>query len=233
MRYLIKCTKEDEIKFISHLDFLRTLQRIIRRTDLKAEYSKGFNPHLALSIAQPLSVGVFSSAEYCDVYFEDEVDENEIKNKLMGVTPRGVKILDVVKALEDKKLPPSMALVEAASHIISIPFEKTLNLEAEFKKLLSSKEWNIIKKSKKGDREVNIKPLIKKISYKIEDNNLILDVLTSCGSKENLSPQLLAEYIQKNLELAEKEKFVKIQRKEIYTYKDDKLISLLEYFKTK
>ena len=60
MRYLIKFTKEENIKFIAHLDLMRTIQRIIRRSGLPVEYSKGFNPHMALSIAQPLSVGVYS-----------------------------------------------------------------------------------------------------------------------------------------------------------------------------
>ncbi|MDZ5035507.1 TIGR03936 family radical SAM-associated protein, partial [Clostridium perfringens] len=67
MRYVIKFTKESSVKFISHLDLMRTIQRVIRRADLPMEYSKGFNPHMALSIAQPLSVGVYSDAEYMDI----------------------------------------------------------------------------------------------------------------------------------------------------------------------
>ena len=46
VRYLIKFSKEKDIKFISHLDLMRTIQRIIRRADLPIEYSKGFNPHM-------------------------------------------------------------------------------------------------------------------------------------------------------------------------------------------
>ena len=51
MRYLIKFTKEANIKFISHLDLMRTIQRIVRRAELPVEYSKGFNPHMSLSLA--------------------------------------------------------------------------------------------------------------------------------------------------------------------------------------
>ena len=46
---------------------MRTLQKIIKRSELPIEYSKGFNPHMAVSIAQPLSVGVHSNGEYMDV----------------------------------------------------------------------------------------------------------------------------------------------------------------------
>lgn len=67
VRYLIKFTKEADIKFVAHLDLMRTIQRIIRRSGLPIEYSKGFNPHMTLSIAQPLSVGVYSEGEYMDI----------------------------------------------------------------------------------------------------------------------------------------------------------------------
>ena len=53
MRYLIKFTKEQNIKFISHLDVLKTIQKNIRRAGLPIEFSQGFNPHMNTSIAQP------------------------------------------------------------------------------------------------------------------------------------------------------------------------------------
>ena len=58
IRYLIKYTKESNIKFIAHLDLMRTAQKIVRRAKLPVKYSKGFNPHMAMSIAQPLAVGM-------------------------------------------------------------------------------------------------------------------------------------------------------------------------------
>ena len=70
VRYLIKFTKESEIKFISHLDLMRTIRRIIVRSHLPIKFSKGFNPHMALSLAQPLSVGVCSEGEYMDMILE-------------------------------------------------------------------------------------------------------------------------------------------------------------------
>ena len=87
MRYLIKFTKEPNIKFISHLDVLRTIQRNIRRADLPIEYSQGFNPHMATSIAQPLSVGVYSSGEYMDMVLTREMNEEEIIKRLNETAP--------------------------------------------------------------------------------------------------------------------------------------------------
>ena len=82
MRYLIKFSKGEGIKFISHLDLMRTIQRIIRRSGVPIEYSKGFNPHMALSLAQPLSVGVFSDGEYIDILLTDMMQVYDIFARL-------------------------------------------------------------------------------------------------------------------------------------------------------
>ena len=43
--------------YISHLDMMRTMQRVFARAGLELKYSEGFNPHPQISIALPLSVG--------------------------------------------------------------------------------------------------------------------------------------------------------------------------------
>ena len=77
-RYVIKFTKGADIKFIGHLDLMRTIQRIIKRSGLPVEYSKGFNPNMALSIAQPLSVGVYSDGEYLDLVLTESLGVGEV-----------------------------------------------------------------------------------------------------------------------------------------------------------
>ena len=85
VRYVIKFTKGENIKFIGHLDLMRTIQRIIKRSGLPVEYSKGFNPHMALSIAQPLSVGVYSDGEYLDLVLTESLGVGEVIEKLNKV----------------------------------------------------------------------------------------------------------------------------------------------------
>lgn len=230
MRYLIKFSKEGNIKFISHLDLMRTIQKIIKRAALPIEYSRGFNPHMTISIAQPLSVGVYSSGEYMDVVLKEEIDENEIKERLNTNLPSGVKILEVrkVKTLSDKKVPQSMAAIEAAKYEIAIKYNDASVLTEELKKLPKLNEWNVIKKGKNGEKEVNIKPLIKEFKYKLEDNILKLQVLLSAGSKENLSPDLFGKFIKENTTGVNEEAFVDIKRKDMYGLKNNKYIPLIE-----
>ena len=229
MRYVIKFTKESSVKFISHLDLMRTIQRVIRRADLPMEYSKGFNPHMALSIAQPLSVGVYSDAEYMDIVLVEELEEKEIVDRLNAKTAAGIKFLTAGKVINkegEKKLPQTMALVDAARFTIKMFCSDSNKVEGNMAKLISEPEWNTIKKSKKGEKEVNLKTMIKEMKYWINDDELILNVLISSGSREHLSPDLVAEYIKSNISEIIEDAFVDIKREEMYVLNNNKYMPI-------
>ena len=71
MRLMVAFEKGPEIRFIGHLDLMRTMQRALRRSGLPLSFSKGFNPHIRLSFAVPLSVGVVGENELMDVPLEE------------------------------------------------------------------------------------------------------------------------------------------------------------------
>lgn len=233
VRYLIKFSKEGNIKFIAHLDFMRTIQRMIKRSGLPAEYSKGFNPHINMSMAQPLAVGVYSSGDYMDAAFEEEIDNEIIKDKLNSSAPMGIRIIEVVKIKEEqnKKVFKSMAAIDAAKYHITIKYDNIQCLDEEIKKLLSSSQWVTVKKSKSGENTVDIKPMVKSFEYEIRDNTLVINTVISCGSRENLSPELLAAFIQENTTGAKVNSFVDIRREEMYAETKKKLVPLYEYAK--
>lgn len=230
MRYLIKYTKESELKFVSHLDLMRTIQRIIRRAKLPIEYSKGFNPHMSLSIAQPLSVGVYSSGEYLDAVFTKEVDENEVLKALNDNTVGGVKFISATKVIkkDEKKVPQAMAIIDGAKYIIK--FKLKDGEIVDFNSLLGLEQWNILKKTKSGEKEVDIKPLVKEMKNCIEDGVLVIETLLSCGSRENLGANLLGDFIKSHIKAIKEDAFVDIQRVEMYALKEGKFIPLNEFF---
>ncbi|MBD7914770.1 DUF2344 domain-containing protein [Clostridium sp. Sa3CUN1] len=232
MRYVIKFTKESEIKFISHLDLMRTLQRVIRRANLPMEYSKGFNPHMAMSIAQPLSVGVYSDAEYMDIVLVEELNEEEIINRLNEKTASGIKFLTAKKVVTkegEKKVPQTMALVDAARFTVKILCEDAKVVEEKMKELENKAEWTTIKKSKKGEKEVNLRTMIKEMKYWINDDELVLNILISSGSREHLSPDLVASYIKSNIDEIVEDAFIDIKREEMYVLKDDKYVPIYKF----
>ena len=230
VRYLIKYTKESEIKFLSHLDLMRTIQRVIRRAKLPIEYSKGFNPHMSISIAQPLSVGVHSIGEYLDAVFTEAVDEKEILKALNENTVGGVKFLSVttVAIKEGQKNQQAMATIDAAKYIIKFKLEEESDLDMD--SLMKLSQWTILKKSKSGEKETDIKPLVKEIKYSIDDEILTIEGLLSCGSRENLSASLLSEFIKAHVNGIKKDAFVDIKRVEMYAFRGKELLTLQEYF---
>lgn len=234
MRYLVKFTKDSSIKFVSHLDLMRTIQRIIRRAELPVKYSQGFNPHMNLSIAQPLSVGVYSSGEYMDIELEEVIPTEEFVNRFNDYAPSGIKAVDAITiefVPNTKKVPQAMAALDAAAYKIKIKYDEVEFLGKEIKTMLSKDIWEILKKSKKGEKITNIKPLVKKFDYEVGENILYINTIIACGSKENLSPELLSDFIKENTSNADMNSFVDVERLECLMEKENKFIPLIQALK--
>ncbi|MGL4655424.1 MAG: TIGR03936 family radical SAM-associated protein [Sarcina sp.] len=232
MRYLIKFTKGENLKFLSHLDLLRTVQKVGGRAGLPVEYSKGFNPHMAFVIAMPLSVGVYSEGDYADLYLHEDVECEEVLRRLNENSLRGIKFLEASRSpviMNIRRLPQAMALIDAATYQMKIRYNDVKNLDADMKKLQEMPEYNTMKKTKRSEKLTDIKPFIKEFSYKIEDNTLVIDMMISCGSRETLSPSLLARFIRDNTTNAMEDAFIDIKRIEMYGLKDDVLVPLYQY----
>lgn len=231
-RLLIKFTKINEAKFISHLDTLRTIHRAIRRAGIPVTYSKGFNPHASISVAAPLSLGLGSVAEYVDIDLDEFVELETIKTKLNEALPSGMRILDAIYIKE--KMPPSMAAVEGAQYRINLKHK--LNKEAienVIKSIMESNEIMRLKKTKSGEKMVDIRPLIKDIaliSYNDEDCDL--ECLLLAGSKGTVSADIISELL-KDSSGEGIYGYPSILREELYSIKDGKWIDLLTYFSRK
>ena len=110
----VALTKDDEIKYVGHLDFGRAIERALRRAKLPVAYSVGFNPHMKLSFGPALSVGVASDAEYVDVELTEPMNAADFGRALSA------------------QLPPGMAFVAARTVLASSSLAAALNL-AEYK----------------------------------------------------------------------------------------------------
>ena len=86
--------KENQASYISHLDLMRTFQRVFPRGGLELRHSQGFHPHPLISIVLPLPVGQSSECELLDFEVDQDVDGTgvaEMLNRTFGarVLPRG------------------------------------------------------------------------------------------------------------------------------------------------
>ncbi len=142
MKVRIKFTKVGALRYVGHLDFMRTFQKIIKRSGVLAVFTRGFSPHMIMSFASPLGVGLESLGEYVDfeMAYRDPYDLTKIElqrmsqldiendklppapteaviiNMLNSECPEGVRILSV-KRIEEAK-GKAMALVSASDNVV-------------------------------------------------------------------------------------------------------------------
>ena len=72
MKVRIKFSKEGPMKFVGHLDTMRYFQKAIRRAELPVAFSGGYSPHMIMSFAVPLGVGMESLGDYFDLEMAEE-----------------------------------------------------------------------------------------------------------------------------------------------------------------
>ncbi len=216
MIYRMKFEKHDEVKYIGHLDTMRTFTRCIKRTTLPIKFSKGFNPRVQLSFALPLGVGITSDSEYVDLELEGEVDEIDLKKELNTTLPDGFKIVSVQKIENSKSL---MSLVKEAIYEITFDFNDEEDIEKvneNIKKILNKEKIEIEKQTKNKKTEiVDIKKYILDVNVQVIGFSTVKMTLhCMAGSENNLNPNLLVEKIKTELLPCEVEDF-NIHRKSL------------------
>lgn len=218
-KYRMKFTKTDKMRFIGHLDMLKLFQRTIKRAKLPISYSNGFNPHQIISFAIPLPLGMASIGEYSDFQLDKKMSCEDIKNALNSQLPEGMTVLEVRELAENAK--NSAAIIDAAFYEI-VPDKEIQALDKVLKGLLESKELIIERTSKHKTKDVNIREDI----YELSEENGVIKALIATGSKQNLKPELLMEYIYRDLGLEFEPFKIKTKRIEMYTIENSKFKSL-------
>ncbi len=77
-RYRLWYAKEGALRFISHLDWMRMLFRLIGQAPLETVFTQGFSPHPRASLCPPLPLGVESVCEFCDLAFYQSYSRDQL-----------------------------------------------------------------------------------------------------------------------------------------------------------
>jgi len=190
MNYRIKFAKLEDLMYISHLEVIKTLRRIIRRAELPASFSQGYNPRINLAIGPPLAVGLISKGEYFDLELESEMDPDKLIADLNSVSPEHLKFLKAVAVPDDIRSLSS--LVDTAIYTINFDYTESKSLEEEkemLKKFMDQKEIMVIRhRRKKSDRKIDLKKKI--FSAEITDKNKWKFAVVT-GSRGNVRPEEL------------------------------------------
>ncbi len=188
----IKFKKVGSLQYISHLDLVRTMHKIIVRSKLPLWYTEGFNPKPKMIFAAPLSIGTESVCEFMDLRLIDDIPADEAMAGLNANMTDEMQVLDAYYT--DEKLTDLKWL----SYSIDI---KTNGADSELadrcREYLLGDSVVVLKKAKPHEeaKSTDIRPLIKDISAGCENGMLHLDALISADASSFLNP----EYVIKAL----------------------------------
>lgn len=179
--------KTDTAKYISHLDLSRCMTRAIHKAKLPFWYTQGFNPHVFLTITMPISLGYTGLRESMDVKLtDDNYPFEDIITKLNQGLPKDVQVFEVT----DVVMKPGD--VNYSEYIISIDCDDSETMKNEFEELLSSDTLITEKKTKKGIKEIDIKPEFQNVSFDCsESKKLKIKMILLSSNAGSINPKLL------------------------------------------
>lgn len=223
MKIRIKFRKYGNMKFIGHLDVMRYFQKAIRRSEVNIRYSEGFSSHQIMSFAAPLGVGITSKGEYVDIEVLDTENSKKMLDRLNAVMSEGFEILEY-KLLPDDAA-NAMSIVAAADY--SLTFRPGYEPENEspaqwFEKLVrffDADHVMIMKKTKKGEREMDLKPFAYELEVRNDGETPALFMKVSAGSAANIKPELVLDAYYASLGEERPQFAFMTEREEVYADK--------------
>lgn len=226
MKVRLKFSKTGALVYIGHLDVMRYFQKLFRRAMIPVRYSEGFSPHQILSFTPPLPLGLESYGEYADVELTESITSKDALSRLRAESVPEIEILSFKQLPE--KAESAMASVRAAGYSVHLPDAEAMrDIEKMCTDLLLSDEVCVLKKTKKSERMINIRPLIYKLDHDIRNSRL--DMTISSGSTDNIKPELVLDALfgscgRKDAAPSD----CVISRTDQFTKVEDKLVSLDE-----
>lgn len=184
----LKFIKVGTLQYISHLDLQRTFTRIINRACLPVWYTKGFNPHIKMVFSTPLSVGTQSVCEYLDIRIDREMSCEEIVARLNAEMTDEFHIVEAYEPSSD------FSEIKWASYTISINTDgASAEMAQQIKAALSDSPLMLTKKTKAGEKEIDIIPLISSVNAEFDEENGSINIETtvSASTTDYLNPEML------------------------------------------
>lgn len=223
MKIRFQFKRGEELKYIGHLDVMRLFERAFKRAGIPVTHSQGFNPRPHIVFAQPMPLGLSSDGEFADVELDIRYELDNFLEKLNAALPDGIKVVDARENTGNKNI---MAIVEAARYRIDFNAPGNLDIESIISNVLSRDRIIVLKKTKSGEREFDIRPLIYELSGEAENSTGFFNVLLCAGQDNNVRPELFITGVNSCLNIDIE--MVKMHRIMLYGRTEDKWLPLTD-----
>ena len=164
--------KMGRAKYISHLDLVRCISRALKRSKLPVWHTLGFHPHVYLTFALPLALGYESECESMDFRLTEALPMKTVVDRLNAVLPEGI------------------SCYAAAPAVMKPDADEAWRA---FARWCARETVPVVKKGKKGERTVDVKPHFTLKEPRADGDTLTCSIRAAAGSAFNLNPTLLLD----------------------------------------
>lgn len=189
----MKFVKEGRARYISHLDLMHTMQRAMARCEMPLWFTEGFNQHAYVSVALPLATGYSGECEFLDFNLLCESVPENAADALNDVFPEGLRALEIYPLSEGGMKVGDIAW---SRYRVSWGFEGSVpeGFTEDVRELFNRPVVEIVKRSKRGEKTVNMRELMRDLVIKAGEESVTAEVTTAAGNL-SMSPEYLTRAI--------------------------------------
>ena len=192
-RLFLSISKGEELRFLGHLDMLRTMERAVIRSGIPIAFSEGFNPHMKIAFDAALGVGVTADPLYLEMKLEKDFLPEKVSALLTPQLPQGIMFHEIKEVgLDSGKL---VTFLNEDVYEMEGPVDGGKDI-AEFNALDSFIYERV---TPKRVRQMDVKPMIiQPMRVKIQGNRAYLKFSLARSQSGSVQPKdiwkILAEF---------------------------------------
>ncbi len=183
-RVRLRVSKLGRGRMVAHLEYLKMFHRAVRRAGVPVRFSQGFHPAPKISFLEALPMGVASEAELIDMELHYPVSLDSLVADINAQLPEGFNVISAEQI--DWKAPSPSAAVAASHYRIAVTGVEPGLLKQRIGEFLAAEEVFTIRKKKKKDEQVNLRPDV--INLTLDGEELALELVKG-------SPLLVTAYL--------------------------------------
>ena len=181
--------KFERAKYISHLDLYRAIQRTFQRANIPVWYTEGYHPHIYLTFPMPIFLGCEGVEESFDFRTTVDCPPAQLMDQLNAAFPEGIRVTAIQAPVH------KAAEITKADYTLLFTADGVDNpsLLARWNGFLQQERIPATKHTKKGPKEIDLKPMIYSIDTQLTDKGLLARMQVCCGIEQNLNATLLSD----------------------------------------
>ncbi len=156
-RVRIRFTKQDDLRWISHRDLMRTWERLLRRAGITLSMTEGFHPKPRMNFPSALAVGIAGLEELIEIDLAEEHTAESLRAILEPQLPPGM-VLGLIEVLP---APDRKAQVNSVTFETAILVERQPALLDRIAWLMSQSSFPIEREGRKTP--LDLRPLIEEL----------------------------------------------------------------------